>query len=268
MDSFDPILVPYDGSPHSRAAASTARLLARATGARTLLVHVVPSGADTERGLRADAMLREEAARFDTPVETRVLEGDPPTTLAAQVDHAALVIVGTRGRSPLVGLLLGSVTRYLLRVATRPVLTVHQPVEKIAHVLVGVDAGPGSTSTTRVARALADATHARLTLLHAVVADPEVLKRPEAFGIASDAWNAAIRAHGERVFQPVRPLAGDAAELLVFGLPVDRLRETAARDGADIVVVGRRGGSGLDVDAWFSVAFALAVKGPFATLVV
>ena len=42
----------------------------------------------------------------------------------AQDEHADVIVVGTRGRTPLAGLLLGSVTQRLLHIAPCPVLAV------------------------------------------------------------------------------------------------------------------------------------------------
>jgi nucleotide-binding universal stress UspA family protein len=213
-------------------------------------------------------MLEEEATLFTTPVEVRVVEGDPAPALAAEGERFGLVIVGTRGRSVVAGLLLGSVARYLLRAVARPVMVVHSPLTALGRVLVGVDPSPSSVAVVRTARAVADAAKASLVMLHAVDTDPDVMRRPEAFGISPEVWAGALEAHGEKVFRPLRAIAGEAEERLVFGPAVERIRHTAKAEGAELVVVGRRGSSGLDVDAWFSVAFALAARGPFATIVV
>ncbi len=272
MTALDPILVPYDGSAHAQAAALLARLVARGTGATTWLVHAIPGTGDLGDRLthaaHADEMLNEEARRFTSPVQVRLVDGVPAPTVAAEAERAGLVIVGTRGRSVVSGLLLGSVARYLLRSVSRPVLAVHGPIPEIKRIVVGVDESAASVAVVSAARALADATGASLTLVHVVDTDPSVAKHPEAFGVPEDVWQEALSAHGESVFRALRPIAGNADERLEYGVPADRLRTVAKEERAEVIAVGRKGSSGKDVDAWFSVAFALAVKGPQATLVV
>jgi nucleotide-binding universal stress UspA family protein len=272
MTSLEPLLVPYDASSHAQAAALLARLLAARTGATTWLVHALPDdgalGDRITRAAQADELLSEEARRFTTPVQVRLVDGVPAAALAAEAERAGLVILGSRGRSVVTGLMLGSVARYLLHSVSRPVLAVHGPLPEVRRILVGVDESAASVATVRVARALADATGAALTLAHVVKADPDAGASAAALGVSDADWAGALAAHAERVFAPLRPIAGPADERLEFGNPAERLRALARAEQADVVAVGRKGASGRDVDAWFSVAFALAVKGPHATLVV
>lgn len=272
MSPLDPLLVPYDGSVHAQAAAIAARLLAGPTGARTRLFHAIAPKGDlgdrVERAAHADETLNEEARRFATPVEVVLVDGDPGPAVALEAEKSGLTIVGTRGRSITAGLLLGSVARYLLRSVSRPVLAVHSPLAEVRRVVVGVDASPRSAAVVTTARALADATGARMVLVHVVDADPNVARSPEAFGVAANVWDEAVKAHAEDVFRPLRALAGGADERVEYGVAAERLRAVAKAERAEVVAVGRKGSSGRDVDAWFSVAFSLAVQGPFATLVV
>ncbi|MFN7143463.1 MAG: universal stress protein, partial [Myxococcota bacterium] len=194
--------------------------------------------------------------------------GEPGPAVALEAEKSALTIVGTRGRSVTAGLLLGSVARYLLRSVSRPVLAVHSPLPEVRRVVVGVDASPRSVSVVTAARALADATGARLVLVHVVGTDPNVARSPEAFGVPANVWADAVTAHAEDVFEPLRALAGEADERVEYGVAAERLRAVAKAERAEVVAVGRIGSSGRDVDHWFSVAFSLAVQGPFATLVV
>lgn len=277
MVSFEPILVTHDGSEVSRTAVAHARLLASALGARTVIVHVVaPVSRDPAGALRANAvregtaLLAEEARRFATPVETRILYGAPAESIVACAEElgAGLVVLGTRGRSPLEGLFLGSVARYVLRGCRRPVLVVHRSVPSMRSIVAGVDGSEVSPRVVTLARALASSLQARLLLATVVDADRDLAERPQQYGIAADVWSEAVKTHADRVFAPLRALAGGAEERVMFGPAVEGLRDAAVAQGAEIVVVGRKGRSGLDVDAWFSVAFSLAIRGPFGTLVV
>ncbi len=60
----------------------------------------------------------------EVDVETRVVPGRPADILAEASQHAALVVVGSRGRGGFRGLLLGSVSRSVLHRAASPVVVV------------------------------------------------------------------------------------------------------------------------------------------------
>lgn len=138
---FSTILIGLDGSDGGRAAVPVAADLARRYEARIVIAHVdervaakggvVPVRADEDRVQEELRKQAEEltARGIETTVETlRLVLGGPAHALeqlAKQVE-ADLIVVGTRGHSPVVGLLLGSVTLRLLGIARRPVLAVPQ----------------------------------------------------------------------------------------------------------------------------------------------
>ena len=94
--------------------------------------------------------------------------------------------------------------------------------------------------------------------------DKDLPHRPEAYGIPRATWDAEVAGLAARTFGPLGP----ADTSVRFGVPAREIRDLAEALDAGVVVCGRRGASGTDVDAWRSVAFALATQGPFATLVV
>ncbi|MFZ5478524.1 MAG: universal stress protein [Myxococcota bacterium] len=277
---LEPILVPYDGSEFSQYAAAYARLLAAASGARTVLAYALPSGAFSwDPGGAAyqasvaegSAFLVEEARHFHTPVQTHLMDGVPSDAIVSEAEslRAGLVVMGCAGRSPATGILMGSTARYVLRASTRPVMVVHRGVPAIRRIVAGVEVGPAGERVTRMARLVADATGAAITMVNAVDVDRDLRARPEQYGIPASVWSEAIAAHQASVFGPLRAVAGPSAdELVAFGSAADELRRVATEQAAELIVVGRRGTSGRDVDAWASVAFSLAIRGPFATLVV
>ncbi|TCN42200.1 nucleotide-binding universal stress UspA family protein [Kribbella orskensis] len=61
-------------------------------------------------------------------VRTRIIEGRPATALAELTDDTSLLVVGSRGRGGVTGLLLGSVSQSLLRHSRCPVAVVRRQV--------------------------------------------------------------------------------------------------------------------------------------------
>jgi nucleotide-binding universal stress UspA family protein len=140
---FQSIVWANDWSEAAQDALPLVKDLARAGGGKITIVHVVEriegSGAV---GLprRADeaevqgqleeltANLRQEG--LDATLEIRGDVGDRPAHEVASIArqlNADLIVVGTRGRSAIGGLLLGSVTNRLLHIAPCPVLSVPPP---------------------------------------------------------------------------------------------------------------------------------------------
>jgi nucleotide-binding universal stress UspA family protein len=135
LDEAGPVVVGYDGSPHSLRAARHAAALAARLRRELVLVHVT-----TGEGVRADEELARDlyaagvSGLGDEPgrpglhldVRLAVEDGDPVQVLAAvgREEAAALLVTGTRGRNALSSALLGSVSVGLVRAAGRPVALV------------------------------------------------------------------------------------------------------------------------------------------------
>jgi nucleotide-binding universal stress UspA family protein len=135
---FGVIVVALDGSEAAQRALPIAAELARRDGARLVIAHVDEAiAAKGGAHLRADepdicAALERQAAELsargiDTSLEVvEIRLGGPARAIAeiaAEAD-ADLIVVATRGHTPLSGLLVGSVTQRLLHIAHRPVLVV------------------------------------------------------------------------------------------------------------------------------------------------
>ena len=132
---FDTIVLALDGSDEARNAIPVATELAQKEEAKLVIAHVLqyPAGEVPPPGedeIRAE--IKQQAEDLSTrgiPVEVEFADavlGGPAHAIVDIADRtgADLIVTGTRGRTSLAGVLLGSVTHRLLHIAKRPVLAV------------------------------------------------------------------------------------------------------------------------------------------------
>jgi nucleotide-binding universal stress UspA family protein len=133
------IVVGVDGSAHSTAALRWALEYAQMLHACVTAIYAwqfpllsIP-GAFTRDELEtvAKQLLLGVISAVDpppaVPLHTIVAEGDPRSALIAAARDATLLVLGARGRTPLIGLLLGSVSQTCAAAAPCPVVIVKIP---------------------------------------------------------------------------------------------------------------------------------------------
>ncbi len=134
------VIVGYDGSPSAKEAVRVALEIGKAYGDKVIVAFgyelnpVAGEMHDYHSALKDLATKRlaeatELASGDGADVEAVIVERSPAealATLAAERD-ARVIVVGTRGESPIKGALLGSTAHKLLHLADRPVLVVPQP---------------------------------------------------------------------------------------------------------------------------------------------
>ena len=142
------ILIPIDYSENSKAALAYGAELAVSFGASLDIVHVwdrptyVTDAVMVQRPGEAHKpigeLIRENAQKdmnefmadvtlpSGVPAQTRLLSGDPASTLIAELKKGEhdLVVLSTHGRTGIAHLLLGSIAEKLVRLSPVPVLTV------------------------------------------------------------------------------------------------------------------------------------------------
>ena len=138
---FRNVLVPYDFSRHATRALGVAAELAGAHEGRLLVVHVVPRiaqlvgippGAFPPAEVTAELVQEQQRRRESrvtrtvlkrTPVECRVVVGDPVHTILAATRGMSSVVMGTLGLTGVARFVIGSVAERVVRHSPIPVLT-------------------------------------------------------------------------------------------------------------------------------------------------
>jgi nucleotide-binding universal stress UspA family protein len=151
-----PVVVGVDGSPGSLAALRFAAAEADARDRTLRIVHAIAwpgEPPDAERPhaphlssladrIIVEAINHAEAAFPGLAVDAHAVFGSPAAVLLDESDHAALVVVGCRGRGGFAGLLAGSTSTQVATHARKPVVVVRgETAPPGAAVLLGVDPG-------------------------------------------------------------------------------------------------------------------------------
>ncbi|MCS7000192.1 MAG: universal stress protein [Bacteroidota bacterium] len=139
------LAVGVDTSLPSLSAARVAGELARRLGAEIVLISVIDRTkaiGDIDAGIgieEARMVVRREAEQAleqakaevgDVPLRTMLIEGEPKHEILRAADHvgADAIVVGTHGRKGIARLVEGSVSEYILRHSSVPVIVVpHAP---------------------------------------------------------------------------------------------------------------------------------------------
>jgi nucleotide-binding universal stress UspA family protein len=150
MQTIRTILHPTDFSRHAEQALDVACAIARAHGARLLILHVAPSNepvthSGKARGLEPPDVMKTELKSYQlemekklkavrvpdekVPVERLLKDGAVGKVIVqtAELTPCDLVVMGTRGQSAPSRALLGSVAEEVSRKASCPVVTVQLP---------------------------------------------------------------------------------------------------------------------------------------------
>lgn len=164
----------------------------------------------------------------------------PAAALVDESRRAGLLVVGGRGRSPLRGALLGSVSRQVASHAHCPVVVVHDDGyrSRDGGILAGIDWSPDADRVLEIAFARAERQRLPLTVLHASWAGrgAGASSREDREGRAWELLSGATEPW-EQKFPDVRVRRrvahADAVEALVVGSTTRRL-----------LVIGTRGAGG------------------------
>lgn len=142
--SVQPIVVGVDGSERSKMALAWAGRYATLTGTPLVAMAIwhqptnfgwlppPPENWNPEEDTLAmlEQIVKEVlGSEFSAPLTNSVVVGSPAHALTEASETASLVVVGSRGHGEVAGILLGSVSEYLVTHAHCPVVVVRDGVE-------------------------------------------------------------------------------------------------------------------------------------------
>ncbi len=254
------ILAATDFSGRSDRAVRRAAMLARESGARLMIVHVVDDDRDARMieaemvGARATLGEMKDGLAGGAPCEARVELGDPFDGIirAARECAADLVVMGAHRRQLLRDIFVGTSIERVTRSRVAPVLMVNaEPVGPYRRALLGVDLSEHSAYALRFAREAGILPHAEVALAHAfdVFGKGQLnfagVEREKIQEYASG-FEAKARADVEEFFarhnpDGPRPFAIRIAE----GPPAVVVAAVAHSVDADVVILATHGLSGL-----------------------
>lgn len=267
MTSAQTILVATDLSAPARHAVERAFHLAASTESDLCILHVMELDTldelremlgddvfDVKAALSHDAQARLEQLTHDAAIHrgisasTRLAEGNPLATIAAEADKqdAHLVVLGARGEAFLRHALLGSTAERLLRKSVRrPVLVVKQaPHEAYRSIVVTVDFSPVSLEAIRLARYWAP--NSDLVLLHAFELPYE--GKLTFAGVDEQLIRQYVTNEGEIRRKRLHELAAEAglaptdySGRIVHGDSAQQIIAMEQEVDADLIVVGKHG---------------------------
>jgi nucleotide-binding universal stress UspA family protein len=272
------IVCPVDFSESSRHGTTLALAVARWFGARLTLLYVHqfgpsligvgPAAVVSQPTLFSDDERRTLTATLRTfggvddasqgMVDTVIVED--MSVAGGILDRATeinadLIVIGTQGRSRLERFGLGSVAEAVLRKASCPVLAVppHVPGSGLAnpaairHVLCPLDFSPHSIDALPQALLWASKAGARVTALHVAEISPELAEPPlPEFEAYRDRVVSDARRHLADAVRNAAPQA-PIEQRLAVGRPAVEILRYATHHQADLIVMGIRGRSQIDM---------------------
>ena len=279
------VLVATDGSRDAQAALATTVLFPWPTRTRVRVISARRTRAAYRRSIllteldrgaeKASNAARRTLSRRWPDVEIEILDTAPVEGILGEAERfqADVIVVGWRGHGAVRRMLMGSVSRGVVRSSKCAVLVVRRS-QRVRKIVVGFDKSPAAKRALAFVGRLAPPLDGRVTVVSAVeLRTPPSRRVPGAGAIARE----VRRLNRIRSRAAEKDLKRAAAELkrtgwrprtmLVHGEPLRDLLRAVATARAQLVVVGARGTSGVRYLLLGSVAEGALNRSPVAVLV-
>ncbi|MBI4401536.1 MAG: universal stress protein [Nitrospirae bacterium] len=294
------VLCAVDGSQFSQWAVEALGALGSQRPDTVVLLHTVDTGAIKAKEARDQAKLKASLAAIDsegnkllqrmaqtatlalsqaatasrTKVRTVLAHGPVGETIVRQAGRRGvdLLMVGSRGLSDIRGFLLGSVSRKVVSLASRPVLVVKRRLPEMTRVVLAIDGSKHSRAAAEFLRDRLLPESAHLTVLSVVapivtdiaasVLPPSQLERltkPR-----EDQARQLVAAFREMYLKEGYAVSSE----VLSGHPSQAILQHAERTQADLIVVGSRGLAGTERLLLGSVSEGVVKYAPCSVMVV
>jgi nucleotide-binding universal stress UspA family protein len=284
------VVVATDGSAGARAALTAATVFpwpAGTHGTGVVSRPIVPAKYPIAAWPALDEVVKRIAAgakrvlvRRWPDAEVAVVSGPTAQAILAEAKRrrAGVIVVGARGHGALSRLLLGSVSRGVVREAICPVLVVKRPLARLDGVVVGLDGSAHSRRAAGFLASLRPPRGTRVTVLRVV--EPQMIPSlgllPRGVRRAIAGQAAALRAGQLRTARvdvettvvKLRRAGWQAQGILRTGLPFPGLLDIVRTSQAGLLVLGARGAGGVERLLLGSVAETALDRCPVSVLLV
>jgi nucleotide-binding universal stress UspA family protein len=289
---YHTILVPLDGSSFSERALPVAATLARAFGARVILVRnasaSVFSGADpveaqVEVLTEVQAYLSARAADLTAQglnVEVAMPYGDAAESILLEIGlrSADLVVMCTHGRSGLGRWIYGSVAEKVLAQSRVPVLLVRPTGEAAtlerelaqASLLVPLDGSAFAETALPHATALARTLGSTILLLRAVEPPIALYTYPEValVQVSTEEQHREAELYLEEAAQRLRSTGLSVTTVVREGWPADVIAYRGTELGPSLIVMATHGRTGVARLLLGSVALEVVRRSPLPVMLI
>jgi len=286
------VLVATDGSAPARAAVRAAAVLPWPRGTRVCAVMArevtrtseLPASARKaaeEAFEQAARAARRALARRWPDATARVVNKRAPADAILEEARrlgARVIVLGSPGHGALRRLLLGSVSREVVRRAAIPVLVVKGGLRELRRVVIGLDDSANARRSAAFLAVLKAPARARVTLLRAVEPTrlPSIGLLPawvratlsaEAAAL-NDAKLRAARRDVDATARLLRRAGWRVRPVVRSGVPLPTLLETVKQSRANLLVLGARGVGGVKRLLLGSVTEGALTRSPVSVLIV
>jgi nucleotide-binding universal stress UspA family protein len=230
---------------------------------------------------RVVAGVRRALARRWPEAEVLTVDAPPVEGILREARRFAanVVVVGWRGHGAFRRLLMGSVSRSVVRLAPCPVLVVRRQPREIRRIVIGADGSAHARQALELAASLEPDRGAQITVVHVVDPMPLPPSAGRLPGSIRAMLNHEVEAeNAKRMRDGKRELERAAARLggsgwrvrteLRVGAPLAELLDVVRRSRAHLLMVGARAVEGVERALVGSVAEGALDRSPVPVLIV